>query len=35
MVKSKLQYLSAKPKRLIIMAVNAPAAPELKEKHID
>ena len=28
MVKSKLQYFSAYPKRLINMAVNAPAAPE-------
>ena len=28
MVKSRLQYFSAYPKRLINMAVNAPAAPE-------
>ena len=35
MVKSKLQYFFANPKRLMIMAVNAPAAPKLKEKHID
>ena len=35
MVKSKLQYFSANPKRLMIMAVNAPAAPKLKEKHMD
>ena len=31
-VNSKLQYFSAKPRRLMIIAVSAPAAPEKQKK---